>query len=214
MEMSNSGSTESSFLVSIWGSLRNALVGCGVALVFGLVILLTSIFQVHAASASEKTTEPVKVQAVTEVKADYYLPYPGLLPDSPVYKLKMVRDWLKLNVTFGELHKAQVELLFADKRIGAAQVLLDGGKSQLAASTASKGEIYLENAVNRTVKLTKNGQDVKSMLLTLSKAIAKHSEILNQMISKTAGDDRITLENSLKQTNSLAEKASQAMLEK
>lgn len=214
MEMSNSAVTESSFLVSIWGSLKNALVGCGVAVLFGLVILLTSIYSVSAAAASDKVMMPIKAAPVTEVKVDYYLPYPGLLPDSPAYKFKMARDFLKLNLTFGEIQKAQVELLFADKRIGAAQVLLDGGKMQLAASTASKAEKYLGSSVNRTASLAKKGQDVKSMLLTLSKAIAKHTEIVTDMISKTSGEDRVVLETSLKNTKSFAEIVSQAQKEK
>ena len=214
MEMSNPGSTESSFLVSIWGSLRNALIGCAVAVLFGLVILLTSIYTVSAAAKADKTMVPVPPEAVTSVKVDYYLPYPGLLPDSPVYKLKMARDFLKLSFTFGELPKTQVELLFADKRIAAAQTLLDGGKTLLAISTAGKAEKYLESSVNRTVELTHKGQDVKSMLLTLSKAIAKHSEILGQMASRTSGADRIGLEKVLKNTKSLAGNVSQALLEK
>lgn len=213
MEMSTTEHSNGSFLVSIWGSLRNALIGCGVAVFFGLVILLASIFSARAAEAGNVITVAPSAE-VTSVKVDYYLPYPGLLPDSPVYKLKMVRDWVKLTFSFGDLKKSQTELLYADKRIGAAQVLLEGGKTRLAASTASKAEKYLESSVNRTVSLTQKGQDVKSMLLTLSKATAKHIEILQEMIVKTPGEDRIVLETVLKNTNSLAEITSQALVEK
>lgn len=213
MELSTSEQSNDSFLVSIWGSFRNALIGCGVAVFFGLVILLASIFSVRAAEAGNVITVAPSAE-VTSVKIDYYLPYPGLLPDSPVYKLKMVRDWVKLTFSFGDLKKSQIELLYADKRIGAAQVLLDGGKTRLAASTASKAEKYLESSVNRTVSLIQKGQDVKSMLLTLSKATAKHIEILQEMIIKTPGEDRIVLETVLKNTNSLAEIISQALVEK
>jgi len=213
MEMSTTEQSNESFLVSIWGSLRNALIGCGVAVFFGLIVLLASIFSVRAAEANDVTTV-APMGEVTSVKVDYYLPYPGLLPDSPVYKLKMIRDWVKLTFSFGDLQKSQTELLFADKRIGAAQVLLDGGKARLAASTASKAEKYLEQSINRTVSASKNGQDVKSMLLTLSKAVGKHIEILEQMIVRTPGEDRMVLETALKNSKALAEIVSLALAEK
>ena len=76
-------------------------------------------------------------EAVT-VKVEYYLPYPGILPDSPLYKIKAIRDRVQLVLTFDEVQKAERELLYADKRVGAAWALADGGKADLAVSTATK----------------------------------------------------------------------------
>lgn len=213
MEMSTEGHTEESFIVSIWGSLRNALVGCVLAMLFGFVVLLTSIYSVAGAAGIEVTPTPV-ASGSGVVRVVYYLPYPGLLPDSPVYKLKMLRDWVKLELTFGDLKKAEVELNFADKRLGAAQALVDGGKTSLGASTATKAENYLGSAVDRTTLLAQQGKDVKSMLGVLSKAVAKHSEVLQDMIPRLSGDDRIAVENALKSTKTLAEKVAQGLMEK
>ena len=101
---------------------------------------------------------------------DYYLPYPGILPDHPLYWLKMVRDRVGLLITVGNQAKAEKLLLYADKRLGAAWALVDGNKVPLGVSTLTKAEKYLEQAVIR------GGDD--SFKTRLGKAILKHREVL------------------------------------
>ncbi len=195
------------FWKSVWGNLRNAVVGCSAAVLFGLAVLLMSILSV---------TNPQKVfpQNIATVSAEiYYLPYPGVLPDSPMYKFKAVRDWVQLWLIFDPVQKAHRELLYADKRVNAAKALVEGGKGELGVSTASKGEKYLERSVDTTVGLQKSGKDVKSLLLTLANATAKHGELLQQLMSNIQGADRQSLEASLKLTHSLQEKVTQALRE-
>lgn len=198
-------SEKGSFVESAWGSLRNALIGCSAALLFGLAVLLMSVFSVSSPQAA------VDADAVT-VKVEYYLPYPGVLPDSPLYRLKALRDKLQLAVTFDEVRKAEKELLYADKRIGAALVLVEGGKISLGVSTATKAEKYLESAINRAIRLSSQ-RDVKSLLLTLTKATTKHQEILEMISAKGGGVEKEVLQRSSEQVGSLREKLSQAMLE-
>lgn len=185
-------SGKGSFIESAWGNLRNALIGCSAALLFGLAVLLMSILSVGKSAAAGAVVATPK-EAVT-VKVEYYLPYPGILPDSPLYKVKAVRDRLLLVLTFDETRKVEKELLYADKRIGAAEALAGGGKVDLAVSTATKAEKYLESAVNRVKKLSSSGRDVKSMTMTLEKAVAKHREILE---SRSEFDPALKINNSL-----------------
>lgn len=197
-------SEKGSFVESVWGSLRNALIGCSAALLFGLAVLLMSVFSVGFPKAAED-------QAT--VKVEYYLPYPGMLPDNPLYKIKALRDKMQLVVTFDEVRKAERELLFADKRIGAAVALVEGGKVDLGLSTATKAEKYLESAVNRAIKLSGEGRDVKSSLLSLTKAVVKHQEILEMIGTKAGGVGNEVLRGSLETVRGLREKLAQAMLE-
>lgn len=188
------------FWKSVWGNLRNAVIGCSAALLFGLVVLLMSVFSVRA------VVDPVTV------KVEYYLPYPGVLPDSPLYKLKALRDKVLLVVTFDEARKVEKELLYADKRIGAALALVDGGKVSLGVSTATKAEKYLESAINRAVRLSSQ-RDTKSLLSTLTKAVAKHREVLEIISAKSGGVEKEALQRSLTTVKNLEERLSQAMLE-
>jgi hypothetical protein len=96
---------------------------------------------------------------------EYYLPYPGILPDSPLYKIKALRDKIDLWFTFNPVEKATKELQYADKRINAAIFLMQGGKASLGVSTATKAEKYLESAAGLAVGEEKSGKDVKSLLL-------------------------------------------------
>lgn len=193
-----------SFLCKTWGSLKNALIGCSAAVIFGLVVLFMSILSV----ASPEKVFPSEVAAVKDevvvvMKVEYYLPYPGILPDSPLYKLKALRDKVRLVMTFDQEKKAEFELLYADKRIGAAEALIEGGKTGLGASTALKAEKYLEQSVKKTEELTKKGKDVKSLQLTQEKAVAKHGEILKELMLRTNGDDRLTIEAAIRINDSL-----------
>lgn len=172
---------EKSFIEATWGGVRNAILGATLVIGFGVLVLVTSIFSVAHGSSSE--VQPVDNPPVVTQKVEYYLPYPGILPDSPLYKLKAARDRIVLWFTFDEQKKAEKELLYANKRIGAAVALADGGKMELAISTATKAEKYLESAVIRVNKLLAAGVDAKSLQLELEKATAKHKEILQRFDS-------------------------------
>ncbi len=183
---------EPSFIRITWGSVKNALIGCSLAAIFGLAILVVSLLSANSPQAAEELAMPVATPAAQMVQ--YYLPYPGILPDSPLYKIKAVRDMVVLWTTFNPAARAQKQLLYADKRIGAALALTEGSKSSLGTSTATKAEKYLEQAVDWAVRETKNGHDVKSFLHTLDNATAKHLEILDTLKSRVSGDDSQALD--------------------
>lgn len=108
---------------------------------------------------------------------DYYLPYPGILPDHPLYWLKMVRDRVGLVLTTAETAKAEKLLLYADKRLGAAWALIEGNKVPLGVSTLTKAEKYLEQAVRLRDSFTDKDK--------LDKAIKKHLEVLTILKDKS-----------------------------
>ena len=168
------------------------------AILFGIIILIVSLL-----STTSKPQAASLELATTTVQ--YYLPYPGILPDNPLYKAKAVRDQVLLWTTFDPVKKAERQLLYADKRIYAAKVLLDGGKTKLAESTATKAEKYLEQSVNASIRLLKTGVDVKSLLLTQAKSTAKHQEILKTF--------QPPLENALKTNELMSQQVAQALLE-
>lgn len=200
-----------SFVKQVWGNARNLVLGASAAVMFGLVVLVLSIMAavnpLGVSPHDDATSAGVLVQ-----KVEYYLPYPGILPDSPLYKFKALRDRISLWLITDEVKKAEKELLLADKRIGAATVLLDGGKDMQAVSTATKAEKYLEQAVNRTLKLVEGGKDVKSILGTLAKATAKHEEMMVGIVGKTR-ELKGVAEKTMALTSMLHERVDQAVRE-
>jgi hypothetical protein len=197
------------------GSKSVRIMGSFAAMVFGIAILLLSLLAISNPTAVMPqemiASNAAEMKQVEEVK--YYLPYPGILPDSPFYKVKMFRDKIQLLLMTDPLKKSQQELLFADKRINAAMVLLDGGKASLGVTTATKAEKYLEQSANGVIFVQKEGKDVKSWLLTLKTASAKHSQILLGMRDKLSGNDRLIVERTIKNTQMVSEKVEQALLD-
>jgi hypothetical protein len=178
-----------------WGlrklSIKHLLIGLA-ALVFALAVLITSVVDTTAQSSpsyqvlpAETTAEPSPEATVSpEPKVDYYLPYPGILPDSFLYPLKMVRDRIWLWLTVEPVRKSEVLLLFADKRLKAGEALIEGGKEELGIETISKGEKYLEQAINQAEKAKVAGKETAALYEKLAQASLKHQEILGNLILK------------------------------
>lgn len=190
---------------------RNAVLASGAAVVFGLAVLVLSILAAVNPLAVFPHTDATSGGVLVE-KVEYYLPYPGLLPDSPFYKLKALRDKIGLWLTWDEEKKAERELFLADKRINAAVALLEGGKEGLAVSTATKAEKYLEAAVNRAIKLKKDGRDVKSVLGVIAKAAAKHEELMERLAKEAVAGKSLAV-TTLQMTAGLHERVDQVMRE-
>lgn len=162
----------------------------GALLIFAMGILVTSIWRTSAQSISEsyqltpmadqEATESVQEQATeaTKEEVNYFLPYPGILPDHLLYPLKMVRDRIWLFLTTDPLRKAELYLLFADKRLGASRALIEGNKIDLGITTLTKAEKYLEKAVNQERVAQQVGKDTAAFLEKLSLATLKHEEVM------------------------------------
>lgn len=124
--------------------------------------------------------QPVKMP---QEKVVYNLPYPGLLPDSPLYLSKIMRDRITEFLTRDNLKKAELYLLYSDKRVAMALALAHKGKSQLAVDTFAKGEKYFLKIPNllRSAK-KQGGQAPSNFIETLKLSNAKHKELIEELI--------------------------------
>ncbi len=115
-------------------------------------------------------------------KSNYELPYPGLLPDSPLYFLRVIRDRTVELLIADPLKKAEYNLLQADKRLNAGIYLFNKGKASLSLSTISKAENYFDKAIEKIKEAKKQGMDVDDMQRRLTNAVIKHQEELTKLI--------------------------------
>lgn len=156
------------------------------------IILSISFFFFLAGStfAQEISPSSIPTPTPTPTYIKYDLAFPGMLPDSPLYKLKVLRDKLTLALTRDPMKKAQYHLLLADKRIHMAAILADKGKMELAKETALKGE----NEYTLLVFLFKDEvkKPDKSLFERLEKAALKHQEVLRSIINKVDKKDEKT----------------------
>jgi len=142
---------------------------------------------------TDKGEEEELVMIEEEKEVDYYLPYPGILPDHPLYWLKMVRDRVQLLLITDPLTKAKKLLLYADKRLGAGWALVEGNKIDLGVTTLTKAEKYLERAVMTADKLGDGGEEER-FKEKLEKAEMKHREVLLKLKENVSGEYKIVIE--------------------
>lgn len=160
-------------------------------MLFTLALLFLVVFSPMPSSAAAD-------EAVMEKKQEYLLPFPGILPDHPLYFLKKVRDGILDRLIVDPLRKAEFHVLQADKRLNMGKILVEQGKGALAETTISKGEKYMERAVSGLTAFKSTGRPVSASLIDkLTRSMEKHVEVLTDLIAKTSGSEKAGLTGSL-----------------
>ena len=155
---------------------------------------------------------PVATESIQKQEINYFLPYPGILPDHFLYPVKMVRDRIQLWLTTNPLKKAELMLLFADKRLGAGKALIEGNKIDLGISTLTKGEKYLQRAVFQET-LAREKEETRVLLEKLSLAALKHEEVLSGLQEKVSDEANETLKTILNLTRQCQAQIQQSLKE-
>jgi hypothetical protein len=171
--------------------LKKILLVCGV-FAFAFAILSISILQSTSISYSFKaqTSESAVLGAET-LEINYQLPYEGrVLPDSPLWVLKAARDRVWFLITSSPLKKAELALLFSDKRLVSAQILFKNRKPDIAISTLTKGEKYLEVAVADEAVARSRGYDTSAFLQRLAVASLKHRQMIESLMPLVPEDGK------------------------
>lgn len=134
-------------------------------------------------------TSPTATSSPTPVTIEYNMPYPGLLPDNPLYGLKVLRDRLISFFISDPLKKSSFDLLQADKRLEGAYYLQKKGRKgdDLVATTVSKAENYFDQSIKEVQQATSMGEDTNPQVDRLRTAALKHRQIITQM-KATASD--------------------------
>ncbi len=135
-------------------------------------------------------------EAILENTDEYQLPYPGMLPDNPLYPLKTFRDKVVSFLITDPLKKAEFNILQADKRLQAGIYLIDKSKKyKLAIETISKGENYLDEAFLKTNDAYKQGMDTGVIRSRLEKSVSKHDSVISTLTKKSPKEFKAGFEN-------------------
>lgn len=110
-----------------------------------------------------------------------------MLPDNPLYKLKVLRDKIMLFLITDPDKKAQQYLHLANKQLLMSKFLVDKGNIPLARETALKGEnqMTLMTFVFKNENRTPKPNFVNEVKL----ATQKHQELLKEMIGKVSREE-------------------------
>lgn len=148
-------------------------------------ILLVSVLRsaaVHYAFSQSPTATP-EPTAASEIEVNYQLPYQGrILPNSPLWPIKALRDKIWVSITFNPLKKAELYLLLSDKRIAASLAMFEKDESELGVSTLTKAEKYLELAGEQYKKAEEKGLETTGFLTNLAMSSLKHRQLIEDML--------------------------------
>ena len=158
---------------------------------FALAFAILSISVLRSASPRYAFSIPSSSSAPSDNKitVDYELPYPGrILPDSPFWPLKALRDKLWHALTLDNSKEAELSLLCSDKRLAMSKILFERGKPELAFSTLTKGEKYLEGVLAHEEIAREKGEDTTELLIKISKSSLKHRLVIDEILALAPED--------------------------
>jgi hypothetical protein len=155
------------------------------------------------------------VLGADSINVKYTLAYPGrILPDHPLWPVKALRDRVWLLVTTNPSRKAELKLLFADKRIGMSKILFEKEKYGVAFSTLTKAEKYLEEAcIEENINRDK-GFDTAEFLKVLSVSSLKHRQVIEEILLIAPEDAKPKIIDTVWYSKSVYEKTMHALNEK
>lgn len=150
----------------------------GLLIFFLLLLLLTIAPAIYFLDSSQSGV-------LSSTKVAYDLPYPGILPDHPLYVVKIVRDRIMEFVTRDNNKKAELYLLLSDKRTAMATELAKKGKDMMALSTLSKAEKYFLKIPSLLRDSKKQGTSPSSEFVQrLRLSNAKHKETAELLLKE------------------------------
>ncbi len=159
---------------------------------FVLFLFLFPIF-----SFAKENTDSNK-PATSSASIEYKLALPGMLPDHPLFKLKVLKDKITAKLINNKIKKIEYDLLMADKTIYASKLLAQKGNIALAKETALKGEHYYTTLVSDYKWAywykEKIPQELDERIKT---AALKHQEVFTDIAKDLKGEDKKTFENTI-----------------
>ena len=159
-----------------------------------MAVLILGVSMVRAREETVSVSEPGVGMGVSEMIEEgevmYELPYPGLLPGHYLYPLKMMRDRVVEWLTFDRDKKVELMILYADKRMAAAKVLLERGEEDLGVETGLKAMMYQERAISMIEEIKAEGENVGVWANRLERGTAKYRETWRGLVEKVSEKTR------------------------
>lgn len=126
---------------------------------------------------------------------DYELAWPGILPDHPLYKVKVLRNKIIERMIIHPSKKVEFHLLMSDKTIYASKLMFEKGNIPLAKDTALKGENYYSMLVQDYNQTLLANENIPMWLdKKITRAAIKHQEIFQELQGKAEDSDKETFQ--------------------
>lgn len=162
-----------------------------VVLTFSFLVLTVSILKasaIHYDYSQPPNFEPdrdASDKLVYDITFNSYY-HGNVLPDNPLWNLKVVRDRLWILVTTDPAKRSELYLMLADKRLGAASYLFLNKKTDLGISVLTKAEKYLEASVDCEQEAKRENKiNSLDLVYKISSASLFHRQIIEDIMNVT-----------------------------
>lgn len=147
------------------------------------VSIFVSLFAVQPIFAAITPTPSSMMQeSSAPVRVEYALPYPGILPDHPLYFLKRFRDQLMERLIADPVRKIEFYMLQADKNINMAVFLSAKKNETLPDEVLAAGKMYFDQAIRGAGDLKTQGKEIPPYVIErFTNAGIKYQEILTDL---------------------------------
>jgi hypothetical protein len=162
--------------------LTMALIGLLSALALPVTVLAVTPTPTVIPVSKGKMQEPDVIPiAAMPVKSTYSLPYPGILPDHPLFFLKQVRDTIVERLISDPLRKTEFFAVQADKSVNTAVFMMGKNKTNLAVAALTQAGEYRLKALNQLKLASDAGKDTQPLIEKMRQAIVKHQETISEL---------------------------------
>ncbi|MFQ5451980.1 MAG: DUF5667 domain-containing protein [Candidatus Paceibacterota bacterium] len=163
--------------------------------IFGIIVAFLT-FIVFLTSIPIYAQDEVKIESKD---VQYELPYPGILPDNPLYFLKSMRDRLWIFFTRDNNKKAELLLHISDKKTRMAILLSQKGKWDLATDTTQEAEEQFLELVESLERARNQGASSPGeFILEVKLSNEKHAEVTEDLLTNVPQGDRLRVEGIMK----------------
>lgn len=143
----------------------------------------------------------------TPTPMSYTLPYPGILPDHPLYFFKQIRDAVLELLVTDPIRKVQLFILQADKRLVMGQTLLDEGKESVSVEALSSAFLYEQKALAVLVSEKSQGSVIAPYVIEkIESSLRKHIEEMGAMEGKVGESQKERVTQLIAKDNELLSK--------
>lgn len=138
----------------------------------------------------------VSIVKISAAEQSYQFLWPGILPDHPLYKMKVLRNKIISKIIYGPIKRIEFDLLMADKTLYASRLLFDKGKLNLAKEAALKGENYFSVLVSDYATVLAKKKTVPDDLKQkITQAYEAQQLLITYLMNNAKGEDKTIYAN-------------------
>jgi len=168
--------------------------------VVNMLLIVTCFIVLLTTTVIVKAEQNKEIAMEQEQDVSYVLPYPGMLPDNPLYFLKEIRDKVVGWLITDPVRKVEYLLLMSDKRVNSAVMLINKGEEEVGAETLNGAMSYLEETKGGVERLKNDSLDYKTVgnkvVLATKKygqelmKVEKNTKRVNEEVEKTIEESK------------------------